>query len=54
MYQYLIRRIAAAFGKRYRYVCLCGYRGNLCSWTDTSDAHRTHRPICPQCFSKLR
>ena len=54
MYQFVFRKIASLLGKRYRYACLCGWFGNACSWTDTSDAQRTHRPICPHCFSALR
>jgi hypothetical protein len=51
---WIARLIAKLRGKRLRYFCRCGWAGNVCSWTDTSDAGRTHLPICPRCFSGLK
>jgi hypothetical protein len=46
-----IRRLLDMIGAAtYRYVCkACGWLGDQCSWTDTSDGRRTHLPICPKC-----
>ncbi len=41
-------------GKHARYACWCGWFGNLCTWTDTTDENRTHVPLCPRCFSRLK
>lgn len=47
----LLRRLLKLLHMRtYRYVCAhCGWLGDNCSWTDTSDGRRTHVPICPKC-----
>ena len=54
MYQGIKRFIYGIFGCRFRYACLCGWIGNVCSWTDTGDNRGTHRPVCPHCFTRLK
>jgi hypothetical protein len=50
----IFRRLRELCGARFAYTCFCGWYGNCPSWTDTSDVHRTHMPVCPRCFRFLR
>jgi hypothetical protein len=43
-----------AFNRHARYSCWCGWWGNVCSWTDTSDGSHTHIPLCPYCYTRLK
>ena len=59
--RYLPRQFMAFLGQPYRYRCRrgrvsggCGWIGNSPSWTDTSDATRSHLAICPKCFRRLK
>jgi hypothetical protein len=54
VFQTIVRFIGELLGARFRYACLCGWWGNVCSWSDTGDEARTHFPICPHCFSRLK
>lgn len=50
----LLRRLLKMLGANYRYTCLaCGWLGDVCSWTDSSDPTRSHYPICPRCHERL-
>ena len=59
--RYLPQRLLLFLGQPYRYRCRrgrvsggCGWIGNQPSWTDTSDATRSHLAICPKCFRRLK
>lgn len=49
-----MQRLLNFFGFKYRYMCLCGWFGNVVSWTDTTDEARSHVPICPRCFRRVK
>lgn len=51
----LLRKLFKFFGREYRYKCgQCGWIGNVCSWTDSSDSTRSHYSICPRCHRRLQ
>ena len=53
--RYAPRRLLAFLGQPFRYRCRgCKWIGNQPSWTDTSDPTRSHLPICPKCFGRLK